>query len=47
MASQQPLKEYVQSIDSKTMKAIMEYFKFEDYDAFVGYVRKIGINQGT
>jgi len=45
MASQ-PLKEFVQSIDNKTLKAVMEYFRFEDYDAFVGYVRKLGISKG-
>ena len=45
MASQ-PLKVFVQSIDNKTLKAVMEYFRFEDYDAFVGYVRKLGISKG-
>jgi hypothetical protein len=46
MASQR-LKEYVQNIDSKTMKAVMEYFRFEDYDAFLGYIQRLGVNRET
>jgi hypothetical protein len=46
MAEQsQPMKEFLQIIDDKTMKAVMEYFKLEDYDAFVQYLRKLGIKE--
>jgi len=40
----QPLKELVQGIDNNTIKAVMEYFRFEDYDLFVSYMSKLGIN---
>ena len=33
----------VQGIDDKTMRSIMEYFHFEDYDDLIRYATRIGI----
>jgi hypothetical protein len=44
MAAQtQPIKEFLQSINGDTMKEVMKYFKLEDYDVFVRYIRTLGI----
>jgi len=40
-----PIKDFLQSINDQTMRDIMKYFQFEDYDAFVRYVKKLGINR--
>jgi hypothetical protein len=46
MAQQsQPMKEFLQIIDDKTMKAVMEYFKFQDYDVIMQYLGKLGIRE--
>jgi hypothetical protein len=46
MAAQpKPLKEFFQSINDETMKEVMKYFKFEDYDVFVRYIRILGIQR--
>jgi hypothetical protein len=46
MAAQpKPLKEFLQSINDDTMKEVMKYFKLEDYDVFVRYIRTLGIIQ--
>ncbi|HEV8404753.1 MAG TPA: hypothetical protein VGQ13_02485 [Nitrososphaera sp.] len=38
-----PVRDFLQSIDNQTMRDIMKYFQFEDYDAFVRYIKKLGI----
>lgn len=40
-----PVKEFVQSIDDKTMQEVMAYLKLEDYDIFVKYIRTLGIKK--
>ena len=40
-----PIKDFLQSINDQTMRDIMKYFQFEDYDAFVRYVRKLRISR--
>jgi hypothetical protein len=44
MAAQtQPVKEFLQSINDDTMKEVMKYFRLEEYDVFVRYIRTLGI----
>jgi hypothetical protein len=38
-----PITNLLQGIDDKTMKAIMEYFHFEDYDGLIRYAIKLGV----
>ncbi|MFY3741555.1 MAG: hypothetical protein HMLIMOIP_002012 [Candidatus Nitrosomirales archaeon] len=46
-AHDQPVKEFLQIIDDKTMKEVMAYFRLEDYDVFVRYIKTLGIFRQT
>jgi len=37
------MKEFLQSIDDKTVREMMAYFKLEEYDVFVRYIKTIRI----
>lgn len=38
-----PMTSLLQSIDDESIKNVMQYFQFEDYDLLLGYMQKIGI----
>jgi hypothetical protein len=38
-----PIANLLKGIDDETMKSIMEYFHFEDYDDLVRYTMKLGV----
>lgn len=40
-----PVSTFVQSIDDPTIKMVMQYFKIGDYDCFVRFAQKSGINR--
>ncbi|HKU49245.1 MAG TPA: hypothetical protein VJP79_04795 [Nitrososphaera sp.] len=40
--SQKPISSFVQSIDDKSIRMIMKYFRIEDYDCFVNFARNTG-----
>jgi len=42
-STSKPITNMLKDIDDTTMKSIMEYFHFEDYDALVKYAVYLGV----